>query len=82
MLKLGFQENWVNLIMQCVSSGEYRVCFNTEETESFKPTRGLRQGDPLSPYLLLLCTEGLTALLANAEENGNISEIKISRDAP
>lgn len=82
MLKLGFQENWVNLIMQCVSSMEYRVRFNTKETESFKPTRGLRQEDPLSPYLFLLCTEGLTALLANAEENGNISGVKVCRDAP
>ena len=72
MLKLGFQERWVNLIMKCVSTVEYRVRINDEETESFKPTRGLRQGDPLSPYLFLLCTEGLTALLAHAEEIGNI----------
>ena len=82
MLRLGFQQDWVNLIMQCVTSVEYRVRFNTEETESFKPSRGLRQGDPLSPYLFLLCTEGLTALLANAEENRSISGIKVSRDAP
>ena len=72
----------MNLIMQCVTSVEYRVRFNTEETESFKPSRGLRQGDPLSPYLFLLCTEGLTALLANAEENRSISGIRVSRDAP
>ena len=68
--------------MQCVSSVEYRIRVNTEETDSFKPTRGLRQGDPLSPYLFLLCTEGLTALLANAEERGSISGIKVSREAP
>ena len=82
MLKLGFQERWVNLIMKCVSTVEYRVRINDEETESFKPTRGLRQGDPLSPYLFLLCTEGLTALLAHAEEIGNISGVKVCREAP
>ena len=82
MLRLGFQQDWVNLIMECVSSVDYRVRFNTEETESFKPSRGLRQGDPLSPYLFLLCTEGLTALLANAEVTGSISGYKVSRDAP
>ena len=73
MLKLGFQERWVNLIMKCVSTVEYRVRINDEETESFKPTRGLRQDDPLSPYLFLLCTEGLTSLLAHAKKTGNIS---------
>jgi hypothetical protein len=82
ILKLGFHKEWVNLIMQCVSTVEYRVRFNAEETKSFKPTRGLRQGDHQSPYLFLFCTEGLTALLAHAEENGSISGVKVSRDAP
>ena len=68
--------------MKCVSTVEYRVQINDEETESFKPTRGLRQGDPLSPYLFLLCMEGLTALLAHAEEIGNISGVKVCREAP
>ena len=68
--------------MQCVSTVEYRVRFNTEETESFKPSRGLRQGDPLSSYLFLLCTEGVTALLSHAEENGKIEGVKVCREAP
>ena len=75
MLKLGFRQEWVNLIMQCVSTVEYRVRINAEESESFKLTRGLRQG------LFLLCTEGLNALLTHAEENGNISGVKVCRDA-
>uniref|UniRef100_A0A8I6YFT0 Reverse transcriptase domain-containing protein n=1 Tax=Hordeum vulgare subsp. vulgare TaxID=112509 RepID=A0A8I6YFT0_HORVV len=82
MIKLGFHENWVNFIMQCVSTFEYRTRFNTEEIGSFKPTRGLRQGYPMSPYLFILCTEVLTALLTQAEETGGISGVKVCRDAP
>ena len=82
MLKLGFRQEWVNLIMQCVSTVEYRVRINAEESESFKPTRGLRQGDPLSPYLFLLCTEGLTSLLSHAVWSDELKGVQVCRDAP
>lgn len=41
LLKLGFHENWVKMVMQCVCSVQYSVRFNSEETECFKPSRGL-----------------------------------------
>ena len=82
LLKLGFHANWVNMVMLCVSSVEYRVRYTSTETEAFKPSRGLRQGDPLSPYLFLLCMEGLTALLSRAENNGDLMGVKVCRDAP
>lgn len=63
MLRLGFHENFVNLIMRCVTSFSFSVWVNGTLSECFRPTRGIRQGDPISPYLFLLCGEGLSCLL-------------------
>jgi len=46
------------------------------------PTRGLRQGDPISPYLLLLCTYAFSCLLAKAVQDGKIHGVRVCRRAP
>ena len=82
MLKLGFHESFVEMMMACVGSVRYEVRYNSQETEIFIPTRGIRQGDPLSPYLFLLCAEGLSSLLQYEEEADGIEGIKVCRNAP
>ena len=82
MVKLGFHEQWIEMIMACVCSVRYKIRFNSQETDVFTPTRGIRQGDPLSPYLFLLCAKGLSSLLQFEEEAGGIEGIRVCRNAP
>lgn len=82
MTKLGFCDDWVKLIMRCVRTVSYSVLINGVPSTPFSPKRGLRQGDPLSPYLFFICAEAFTALLKKAENEGCIHGIKVSRTAP
>jgi hypothetical protein len=63
MLKLGFHEGFVSLIMRCVTSVSFSIKVNGVLTQSFRPSCGIHQGDPISAYLFLLCAEGLSCLL-------------------
>jgi ribonuclease HI len=68
--------------MQCVTTVQYSVRLNGHVLDTFTPTRGLRQGDPLSPYLFLLVADGLSRLIQKDVEDGILSELKICRRAP
>jgi hypothetical protein len=67
---LGFDETWIKWIMICVTSVRYQVKVNGELSDVIVPTRGLRQGDPLSPYLLLFVAEDLMAVVQDAISRG------------
>ena len=75
MIRLGFDERWVTLAMETIHTASYLVLINGEPKGFIQPTRGIKQGDPLSPYLFLLCTEGLSAMLKRAEEQKRIQGI-------
>lgn len=82
MLKMGFDPSWVQKILNCVESTRYSMLLNGDPLDEFVPSRGLRQGDPLSPYLFLICSEGLSALLNREESLLNLSGLKINNYCP
>lgn len=57
--QMGFQELMIKLIMNCTTMTTFSVLRNREKLEGFTPSRGIRQGDPLFPYLFILCMEVL-----------------------
>ena len=68
--------------MACVSSISFEVMVNGGKFESFMPSRGLRQGDPLSPYLFIIGQEVLSRLLDQELRSRNIYGIKASPNGP
>lgn len=77
-----FPEMIVDLIMSCVTSLTLSLKWDGEKLESFTPNRGLRQGDPMSPYLFLLCMEKLALLIQATISNNQWKPINIPPDGP
>ncbi|KAL5579576.1 hypothetical protein UlMin_012018 [Ulmus minor] len=78
----GFHPKWIQWIVTCCSTPKMTLMLNGAPIRSFFPKRGLRQGDPLSPYLFILCMEVLSRLINKKVADGLISGFKISRHSP
>ncbi|KAH0996498.1 hypothetical protein GBA52_020362 [Prunus armeniaca] len=76
---MGFSNFWINLVMTCISSVSFFVLLNGKPGTPFSPSRGLRQGDPLSLYLFLLICEALSLNLRKLVNDGVIEGIKLGR---
>lgn len=82
MERMGFTSKWVDWIAMCMTSVKYNFLISGKELATIIPERGLRQGDPISPYLFLLCAEGLSALIKKKETDGLLHGCRIARNAP
>lgn len=81
-MRLGFARNWVNIVMQCVSSVSYSFNVNANVCGAVSPSRGLRQGDPLSSYLFIMVTYAFSSLLRKAVAEDVVHGAKGSTSGP
>lgn len=80
--EFGFPSQTVELIMNCTTSTSLSLKWNGEKLNSFQPNRGLRQGDPMSPYLFVLCMEKLALLIQEKVHDRKWNPIRIDRNGP
>ena len=78
----GFSHQWVNLIFKFISTPKISVLINGTPEGFFEISRGIRQGDPLSPSLFILMAEAFGRAVSNAYEERRISGISVTRNLP
>jgi hypothetical protein len=78
MIKMGFSGCWMKWMRACIFNSSMSVLVNGSSSEDFKVGRGLRQGDPLSPFLFLIAAESLAGMMRRALEIGNFKGFQIS----
>ena len=82
MHQLGLEERLIKIIMSCVQYVSYSILLNGQHVGNIHLGRGLHQGDPLSPYLFLLCAMGLQYLIQKGEVSGDIKGVSICCNGP
>ncbi|XP_019163602.1 PREDICTED: uncharacterized protein LOC109159944 [Ipomoea nil] len=79
---IGFNQSWIRNIMHCITSSRLAVFWNGHLTDWFAPEKGIRQGDPISPLLFVLCIERLSHIVQNSVNHGTWKGVRISHNAP
>jgi hypothetical protein len=82
LITIGFPNSLVETIMRCVSSVSYSILVNGHPTPLFKPHMGIRQGDPLSPFLFILCVDVFSRMITNKQDQNLLNGIAIAQTAP
>ncbi|XP_062020933.1 uncharacterized protein LOC133737384 [Rosa rugosa] len=82
LVRLGFCSKWVEVILSSLKSVSYSLIINGEPTSFITPTRGIRQGDPLSPYLFILCAEGFSSFITASVSQGILKGLLMNPSAP
>jgi hypothetical protein len=82
MQEMGFHQTWISWILQCITTVSYSFLLNGSAQGAVTPERGLRQGDPLSPFLFIICSEVLSGLCRKAQLDGSLLGLRVSKGNP
>ena len=78
LIKMGFGAKWVNWVKRCISTASFSMLVNGSPIRFFSISKGLRQGDPLSPYLFIISMEVFSILVDKASFGSFLSGFKIA----
>lgn len=84
LVSLNFPQKFIHWLMLCITTARYSVVLNGNAVGYFKGGRGIRQGDPVSPYVFVLCMEVLSRMLKTATTDcrfrfhANCKEVKLN----
>eukprot|EP00253_Pinus_taeda_P033434 PITA_33434 len=78
LIAYGFDHNYIRWVMALVTTSIFSILLNGSPSKPFKPSRGLRQGNPLSPFLFILMMEGLGNVIKSAKAEGKIQGLKLT----
>eukprot|EP00253_Pinus_taeda_P027819 PITA_27819 len=82
LIAFGFDKKWNKWILALIKSSSFSILVNGSPSETFTPSRGIRQGDPLSPFLFVILMEGLCRLIHKANVDGNIRGLRPLHSSP
>jgi hypothetical protein len=77
-----FNQHWIRWIVNLVSTTSFSLLLNGAPSKPYWPMRGIKQGDPLSPFLFILMMEGLSRSIKSATATGEIKGIKPYENCP
>ncbi|KAK4283181.1 hypothetical protein QN277_000163 [Acacia crassicarpa] len=80
--ELNLPSHFIEVVEQCISSSSLQLLWNGDKATTFNPSRGVRQGDPLSPYLFVICMEKLAHLIQSEIQAKQWKPIRLSRTGP
>ena len=78
----GFSKQWINLIFKFISTPKFSVLVNGTPEGFFGTSRGIRQGDPLSPFLFIIMAEAFGRAISEAQRKEEISGITVTSNIP